>query len=303
MGDFVQPGGGTATSPSGLRDIPALAYHADAVADVPTLSKSILHTLIERSPAHAREQHPKLNPDFQRVDEDKFDLGTAAHSLFLEGEAGVHVVYADDWRTRAAKDERDLARAHGRIPMLAKHYADVEKMVTSVRSQLEAFDVDPPLFSDGAAERTIVWDENGVLCRARLDWLRDDLLACDDLKTTRASASPEQWRRIAFNIGADVQAALYGRGIRAVTGHDPQFRFVVCETVSPFAVSVVELDEVAVAVGNAKVDRALEIWGDCLETGIWPAFARQVVNVTAPPWELRWLDNHEEFEEAAWAQM
>jgi hypothetical protein len=51
------------------------------------------------------------------------------------------------------------------------------------------------------------------------------------------------------------------------------------------------------AVGNAKLDRALEMWRDCLASGLWPAYGRDVHVAEPPAWELRWLDNHQEFEE------
>lgn len=270
----------------------AADYHADAVADVPTLSKSILHTLITQSPAHAREQHPKLNPDFQRVDEDKFDLGTAAHALFLEGDAGVHIVYADDWRTKAAKEERELARQHGRTPMLEKHYVECERMVTALRAQCDEHEAGP-FFTDGTAERTIVWeDEYGVVCRARLDWLRDDLTAIHDLKTTRASANPADWTRTTlWGMGAELQVAFYLRGARAALGCEPDFRFVVCETVAPFAMSVVSLAPDALALAERKVSYALKVWAQCLRNDAWPAYEPRVAYATVPPWmEAAWLE-------------
>lgn len=279
------------TGLTGLRDIPATAYHADEIADRPTLSKSILHTLIERSPAHARAAHPKLNPELERVDDEKFDLGTAAHALFLEGDAGVQVVQANDWRTAAAKEQRDLARADGRIPMLAKHYDDVCQMVAALREQCDEHPAGP-FFRDGTAERTLVWDdEYGVLCRARLDWLRDDLAAIDDLKTTRASANPEQWSRSMFGFGADLQVAFYLRGCEKVLGCRPDFRFVVVETVSPFALSVVSLVPDALALAEKKVSYALKVWAMCLRNDVWPGYAPRVAFAEAPPWlEAQWLE-------------
>lgn len=284
--------------------IDAATYHADLVSDVPTLSASIVKRLLI-SPKHAWHDHPKLNPYYVREDDPKFSVGTVAHAVLLEGKDVVEIIEADDWRTNAAKDAAKIARDHGKIPLLGKHYFDVLAMVEAAQTQLDAHEASPPLFKDGRAEVTLVWDEGGVTCRARLDWLHDDMSAIDDLKTTKLSASPAKFERSIFNLGYDVQAAFYLRGLASVSGGVgvPVFRFAVVETSPPFALSVVTLNETALAVGDAKVQYALDLWRGCLERGEWPAYSTSVHEADAPPWELRWLDNHEEFEEAAWAAM
>lgn len=271
--------------------ITASDYHADLVADKPTLSKSIAHTLITKSAAHARAEHPRLNPHFVRKEDEKFDIGTAAHSLLLEGDDGVYVVQADDWRTKASKEEREYARSMGRVALLGKHWDAVQQMVAATRSQLERVSVSPPLFADGTAERTLVWDEGGVTCRARLDWLRDDLTAIDDYKTTSRSASPDAWSRSMFGIGADLQVAFYLRGLKAVTGKDAAFRFVVQETFEPYALCVFTLGPDAMALANEKATWAIEQWRACLERDEWPAYPTRVCHIQSPPWaEPQWFD-------------
>lgn len=274
-----------------LLDVPAQTYHADQIADQPTLSKSVIQTLLDKSPAHAKAAHPKLNPDFQRVEEDKFSLGTAAHSLFLEGESGVDVVFAKDWKTKDAREQRDTARAYGRVPMLEAQYDECVRMVAALREQCDAHP-EGPFFTDGAAEKTLVWeDEYGVVCRARLDWLRDDYTAWHDLKTTRASASPDAWSRTALSIGVDLQAAFYARGCRAVLGCDPEFRFVAVECAPPYALSVFSLAPDTLALAEKKISYALRRWAMCLRDDVWPGYPTGVAHVTTPPWvEAAWLE-------------
>jgi hypothetical protein len=173
----------------GIYEIASELYHGDP-AERPSLSSSIARLLCSHSPAHARAAHPKLNPDFKREEEKKFDIGQAAHALFLEGAASVHVVYAQDWRTNAAKESRDEARANGQIPLLVDQWDEVQRMVAATQSQVDEIETNPPLFAEGRPEQTLIWQEDGVICRARLDWLRDDFTAIDDYKTTSASADP-----------------------------------------------------------------------------------------------------------------
>jgi hypothetical protein len=277
------------------------AYHADAVGDGPTLSKSVMHELLTKSPKHAWTCHPKLNPAYKSDDDPKYDLGRAAHSLFLEGDGNVEVFIYDDWRSKAAKESRAEARLHGKTPMLGKHWDDVQAMVLALEDGLNASTVDPPLFAEGKPEPTLLWDEDGVPCRARLDWLRDDMTAIDDYKTTSASAKAKVWsERTMYGIGGDLQAAFYLRGLKAVTGADATFRFVVQETYPPFAMSVVTVGADVLALANAKVDRALGIWRRCLETGEWPSYPADAYRAELPAWiEARFLESEAAEEIAA----
>lgn len=277
-------------------EIAEYAYHADMVDDDrPSASRTVLHTMCEKSPAHAKAIHPKLNPNAVVETRREFDVGTVCHQLLLDGAAGVQVIAYDSWRTKDSKEKAEEARAHGLIPLLEKEWALVEDMMAAVRPQLEAFD--PVPFTDGTAEQTIVWEENGVLCRARLDWLRHDGRILDDFKTA-SSAQPEKWSRRAIDYGYDIQAVLYTRGVRALTGSDPTFRFVVIEKEPPYTVQVFQLAPDVLALANRKVDWALATWARCLESGEWPSYTNgEVCWVNLEPWhEARWLER-----EARWA--
>jgi hypothetical protein len=273
-------------------------YQADP-CETPSLSSGIAKLLLTRSAKHAWARHPRLNPEFKRVEEEKFDLGTTAHELLLRGLDIAHVVDADSWRSNAAKDERDNARAAGLVPLLVKDYERTQGMVEAIRAQLHGLNI--PLFVDGKAEQTLVWEEQGVLCRARLDWLRDDHEAINDLKTTSASANPHDWcRRTLWGIGADIQVVMYRRGVLALTGRLPDFYYLVAECQAPYAISLVTLAPSALELAEKKLDRALHAWKECLATGIWPAYPTTVAYAELPPWvEQQYWDMEAAEEEVA----
>lgn len=271
--------------------IDADTYHADQVTDQPCLSASIARILVAESPAHAYAAHPKLNPAWAPVEEAKFDLGTVVHQLLLDEHARVEVIHFDSWRTAEAKQCRDVARAAGKTPLLVDDWARAVEIADAIRQQVAGLDVDPPILTDGKSEQTLVWEENGVACKARLDWLRDDHAAIDDIKTTSRSANPDTWSRTVFSMGYDVQAAFYLRGVKAVTGADPDFRLVVCETAPPYALSVIGMTPGALELANAKVDWALATWKRCLGTDVWSGYPKRVAYAEAPSWEeTRWLE-------------
>lgn len=275
-----------------ILDLPADDYHADQVADVPTLSCSIAKLLCGYSPLHAWTAHPKLNPGYARKEDAKFDVGTAAHALLFHGEPGVEVIDAKDWRTAEARLARDTARAAGRLPMLPDQWAETQTMVAAAREQLAELDIDPLPFTGGKAEQTIVWEEDGgVICRARLDWLRDDRTVVDDLKTSSRSANPDTFTRSIFQMGYDVQVAAYTRAVERTTGVTPEFRFVAVETTPPYALSVVGLGPAALTIAGKKWRYAVDTWRRCLERDEWPGYPQQIAYAELPAWEeAAWLE-------------
>lgn len=282
----------------GVFDLTEEAYHADP-CPVPSLSASIAAVLLDRTPWHAWTAHPRLNPDFEPNDRDTFDLGRAAHALMLAGEGSFAVVDAADWRTAAAKQARDEARAAGKTPILAHRMAEVRRMVFAGRRQIEFLsDADDRLAfkpGTGTPERTLVWREGKTWCRARLDWHPAAGAVFHDYKTTGASAHPDAWARTAYGMGADVQAGLYRRAIRAALGiDDPEFRFVVQENTPPFALCVVALTPAAMDLAERKALAAIDLWSRCTAAGRWPGYPARTCYIDPPGYEeTRWLEREE----------
>lgn len=269
----------------GIYEISAEEYHADPVGPAPSLSSSLARTLLAYSPAHARFAHPRLNPDFRREEDEKFDLGSAAHSYILEGESGFAIIDQKDWRTKAAQEARDAARAEGKIPLLAHRWADVQAMAEAAERQLAAFEDTPRPFTGGKPEETLVWREGPVWCRARLDWLHSDHRTIDDLKTSAMSANPDAWGRTLWSSGYDVQTAFYIRGVKAVFGGQPSMRLIVLENTAPYGLSVLSLDPAGLELAERKVRRAINLWRACLEVDRWPCYPTRTCFVDLPPWE------------------
>lgn len=285
----------------GIHDLPAADYHLDP-CEQPSLSASMAAVLCTSSPAHAWTKHPVLNPDYQPSEEAKYDLGRAAHSLILErDESTIEVFDYDNWRTKAAQEAAATARLHGKTPMLLNQWSDLSAMVVATHWQLAKFAVRPSMFVDGKPEQTLVWEEDGVWCRARCDWLHHDYSAIDDLKTTSRSANPERWTRgPLFDHGADIQAAFYLRGLKAITGVDAEFRWCVVESSPPYALSVIAPGPDVLALANVKVDWALATWRECLRSGDWPAYETRVCYAQTQPWmENQWLERQAREEWAA----
>jgi hypothetical protein len=254
------------------------AYHAD-----PALGSTSLKTLATKTPAHY--QHDKTHPKFS----DAFTLGTAAHSLILEDDmSGFHVVEADNWLTKAAKEQKSYALESGKQPLLSKEAAQVFAMQDAVMAHPLA----KAALAGGKPEQSVFWNhETGTALKCRPDMLHQggklgNLIV--DLKTVQ-SASPDEFAKSAANFGYHIQQAHYQAGLKAVTGEDYAFAFVLVEKSAPYFASVVELHADDVARGADLAERSIRIYNECQASGKWPAYE------SSAPIELpRWARYREE---------
>lgn len=269
----------------GLHTIPAAQYHADP-CPAPSLSNSIIKTLLNKSPKHAWLKHPKLNPAYVATEDAKFDLGSAAHSLLLEGYDCCQVIDAEDWRTKDAKAARDRARASGLIPMLHHQYEEAVEMVEVAKDYL-ARSVLGNIMADGKPEQSLVWtdDETGIWCRGRLDWLTNDHSMILDYKTTSVPNPGQFMRRSMTAFGYDTQAVFYRRGMKAIGRVVPEFVFLVQEDCAPYSCYLVKCAESMMDSGARKVEQAIGLWTECLATNTWPGYPETIYEADAPAWE------------------
>ncbi len=271
----------------GFYDMTAAEYHADPCPE-PSLSASLACELTNTTPKHARLKHPRLTPQMAEEQAEHFDVGTVAHAALLEGVDVVAILDFNDFRTNAAKDARDQARAAQRVPLLRKVWHDVERMLGETRAQLEAHEDGAAMFRDGLAEPVLVWQEDGLWFRARLDWLRvtaSRRFAIDDYKTVSTCAGPETLSdRRFFDHGWHIKASFYRRGLHALTGCGAEFRFAVQETYAPFALSVLAPGPSAEMHGDAEVACAIERWRRGLRDNDWPGYPRRTAYVEVPTW-------------------
>jgi hypothetical protein len=243
-------------------------YHRD-----PALGSTSLKTLATRTPAHY--QHELTHPKFS----DAFTLGTAAHSLILEGDrSSIVVVEADSWMTKAAKEAKAEALAEGKQPLLTKEWKQVMDMSHAVMSHPFA----RGLFTGHKAEQSVFWEEDGLMLKCRPDaWQPGALI---DLKTAR-SADPNDFGKTAHEFGYHQSAAHYIDGVKAATGEELPFHFVLVEKTEPYLVSVVELDVEAINIGRHLNDRAKRIYRECVESNTWPGYPNADL-ISLPMWAI-----------------
>lgn len=263
------------------------AYHADP-AETPSASASILRTMYDRSPLHAFTAHPRLNPNYVNdPSTEAQDAGTILHALVLGSPEPFRVLDFVDFRADAAKKARNEARDAGLIPILAHKIADLRPIAKALQDTL-ARDF-PEVWTammdpDAIEEATLIWREGQTLCRCRFDVLPPaKYRATYDLKFTGLSAEPGEWSRKLLNDYL-IQSSFYPRAVKALRGDEPEFRFIVCETEPPYAVSIHAASPEVMEIGARRVDAALARWLECLSTGWWPSYTPLIHYTTAPSW-------------------
>lgn len=266
---------------SGIFTLAEDAYHA-----LPQLSSSLAKTIIAKSPKHAWTESPRLNPDYESEEREEFDYGKACHALLLEGEDRMAPIEADDWRTKAAKEARDAARAEGKYPVLVRKYARVLKMRDAAIAAIAGCaDLGGLTLADGEAERVLVWQEGEVACRARLDWLSNDRKVILDYKTT-TDATPRAFTRQITRMGYHYQDEFYSRAVAALFGHRPKFVFLAQEDTAPHACSFHGCAPSLRAIAEQDVDYAVRTWKRCLALNDWPAHDQRIHWAEAMPWQM-----------------
>jgi len=257
-------------------DLAEAEYHAH-----PALSSSGARKLLPPSCPAVFDWERRNPPEGKAV----FDFGSAAHKLVLGAGPPIRVVDAPDWRTKAARDERDSARSDGHIPVLVHEHEQVQAMAHALTDHPVA----AQLFAAGTPELSLFWrdDRSGVECRARLDWWTTNVLGepvAVDYKTT-VSADPRSVQRSIASYSYHQQDAWYTDGIQSVgLADDPGFLFVFQEKSPPYPVTVVSLDAESRRIGAARNRQARSIFAQCVETGEWPGHADQIVRLELPAW-------------------
>jgi len=275
--------------------MPEYLYHRH-----PALSSSGAKKLTPPStPAHFREA-----VDNGQEVKREFELGTAAHTVVLGTGPTLHVVEASSWVTKAAKEERQLARDLGRVPVLEHEYESILAMAEAIRShpvasflfQRQRYEEGRLIEATGAPEVSLFWrdDMAGVDKRCRLDWMPFSLtssgvLLVPDYKTCQ-SASDDAIDRQVRDYGYHQQAQWNTEGIETLglsAGAPVLFVFVFQEKKAPYLINVRAVEPQTLKVAERKNYDAARLFARCSESGEWPGYDNRIGFASLPYWDLK----------------
>jgi hypothetical protein len=279
-GATTAPAAGPGITEPGIYQMTNEEYHADRGS----LSSSGARLLLPPS-CPALFRHAQDTPAEPKK---TFELGTAAHKLVLGEGPDLVQVDAEKWTTNAVKAEVAAIRDEGGIPLKPAEYEQVHAMADALRRHPIAAALFDP--ARGRPEQSLFWRDRptGVMRRARFDWLpdaRSGRLIIPDYKTCR-SAEPAALERAVQEFGYHQQDDWYRAAARALDLADDSAAFVfVCqEKTAPYLVTVVEMDATARRIGAARNRRALEVFAECTESGVWPGYSDDIAYLSLPTW-------------------
>lgn len=256
-------------------------YHASGA-----VTKSVLD-MVHKSPAYY--QWCKQTP---RQQTDSMLLGSVVHKLVLEPQdfaAEFAIVPECDRRTKAGKEMYktfvdSLGNGLQAVP------PDVYDTAKAMADAVKAHPIAARLLTEGKAEESLFWEQNGIKCACRPDWLRDDGLIVD-LKTTQ-DASPESFIRDAYKYRYYVQAWWYHHGANLCGIHNDDFLFIAVESKPPHTVCVYAADDLYFRLGEIEAMQDFQTYKECLESGQWYGYEKfpEVHSLSLPDYVARRID-------------
>ena len=289
-------------------DIAPALYHADGMTAEPSLSSSIIKTLLNQSPEHARDRHPRLtaSPSYKWPETDAMRVGNVAHSMLLGAGAKYKTFYPSDYRTAKGEVSKTLGcaeaqaaiaawNAQGGIDIAEKTLLDATAVTDHMLALIRE---DYPMWDTGQSEVTLIFeyrlnDQSTITCKARPDRMvencrcvesNDPHLHLYDPKFSGRLMTDSWIDRTAEADGWGIQDAFYSFGTEKLTGHTPLFTFIVGELFPPYTTRFVTLPDGWKQDARSDVDRAANVWGACIKTGVWPNRTPRHYVPTRPAW-------------------
>lgn len=236
----------------------------------------------------------KYNIDNPRSPGPALVVGTATHTLAMEPElfdskyCYVPTTYENpnntppttkwNWGAGVCKEWGKEKMGAGITPIrkAAQEFPHPKEAVEGMAGAITSHKYAKLLLTNGMCEVCIVWrdEPSGVLCKARLDYLRagrDGGDVISDIKTAR-DVNPNAISRSAYNLGYQIQAAMGFDGLKAVGRNPSRYIYIFVRNKKPYLVNVVEAEEAVLEMGRSQYKWLLNQWGKCIESGVFPGY-------------------------------
>lgn len=235
--------------------------------------------LLQKSPAHffaaLCDREPKKPSPAMR-------LGTLAHDFILEGRAPT--VAPPLSKNSLAYKEWFERQPDPALICTADELAALREMK---RSALDALKYHSLNLEHAEIEVSgyMVDLINEIQLRIRPDARFDEQGVLLDLKTT-GDASPDGFRKQAWNLGYHIQAALYLNVANAIAGEEryKEFYWLALETEPPYAATLFRATPALLREGSKAMLSSIELLVSCMEAATYPAYqAPGDIHDLAPP--------------------
>ena len=239
-----------------------------------------------KSPAHYK--HWKDNP---QEDTPALLFGRAAHKYILE----TYDFYNEfavapncDRRTKEGKEtwNKFVAESEGKDVITQEQFEQIDEM----RNVMLATPFVSKLIN-GEHEVSYFWndEDTGLKCKVRPDSINHNLKVVVDYKTCD-NAETQRFMKQAIDLGYDLQASYYLDGVKANTEEDYIFVFIAQEKKPPYAVNILQADDIFIKSGREVYKSMLQTYKECSESGVWYGYLGQEnqINSLGVP---KWIEN------------
>lgn len=235
-------------------------YHAD----ISKLSSSMLKLLLRDPQQFYNKYIAQTVPDEQK---DVFDEGTLVHALLLEP----HIVenafaFYPGLRKAGEAWERFKEENKDKICMRSAQFLKCKEFAKAAQNRAEAM----ALISGGCAEHSMYSTLAGLPVKARADYINVEQGYIVDVKTTSYPAEWEMFRQTVAELKYGLSAALYCDIAEQTYNRKFDFYFVVISK-SDMKCDVYKTSEETLNDGRAQYLKALRLFKQCTESGIWLA--------------------------------
>ena len=273
------------------KDIPFEQYLA-----LPQLSQSSLKAMW-RSPAHYLEAiiTPPEETDRQR-------LGTLFHCCLLTPKTfKAHYKLMPDFAKGLTDDKgklysnpRNTNKYRAMVeewramnPGVKEITAEEMETVTGMRDAcLRHPDVSILLAESQDKELTMIWEENGVEWKGRVDADSEFFRTLIDFKMTD-DARPERFAKKIKEFNYHWQGERYLTGAQLLGRERPYFTLVAVEDKKPHGIFVYRLKPDAIELAHQQIEKVISQYQACRRNNIWPGYPTGLVEIGLSSWDER----------------
>lgn len=212
-----------------------------------------------------------------------------AHCAILEPDLfkRTYVPIPDEIRA-GTNAEKDFLRAHG------EGYESLEPVKTrlywlaiAIAEQVAGHVLAGPLLSAAKNEVSILWEHSsGLLCKSRLDAIREDHGVLVDIKTTKDPRANSFSRDIA-DYGYHRQMAFYKMAAESCGVTVNGVWLIAITNEEPASVHLYEISEETLDVGKQEVNSLIEKYKQCVDTDSWAPDTKELQSIGLPSWYVR----------------
>jgi len=218
-----------------------------------------------------------------------FVVGSATHALYLEP-----LTFDEKYRVKPLEVDGQGPRTKHykewlfhQDPAITWLDAETHALVVGMADAAHNHPISDACFGwEHVVEGSLFFNLHGVHCKARPDLVAmrgDGTVDVVDLKTTQ-DASPEGFRKVAWNLGYGIQHYVYAAGLRDAGFKVNRFIFLAVEKAAPYACCAHVLEKEWVYGAGEKVRQALHAYDNCMENNVWPSYGEAINELSLPAW-------------------